>query len=377
MNDLLRIVLHGVSNGAVAGFPVGLMLGVLLGPARISGIDFRQWFWDPTQPSEMLDDSWIGLMRGAAHVLFGAAMLSLVSASLWLWLPRTCPPDHFTGLLYLLDDCLGFWVQWPLIGIILGIIAAQIVTELAWWTGLALLPLLPARARVLVHRTRHATGPRPAAAPTGRRLIVCCDGTWNWPDQTRETNVVRLVRAIKSEAVPTVAQAAQQATAPIPQIVHYHLGVGTGNFVDRMVGGGAGVGLSNSVKSCYGFLVDNYKPGDEILLFGFSRGAYVVRSVAGLISLVGILQKPEMERFIDVWDWYTDRGRRDPVELCCFAPNRHQNGNIQCIGVWDTVGALGIPGTRFCARAFAFHQTELGAGVRHAFQALAIDERRR
>jgi len=90
------------------------------------------------------------------------------------------------------------------------------------------------------------------------------------------------------------------------------------------------------------------------------------------------MKKHEMTRFYEMWDWYTNRGGRDQSELDAFIPDRHrpEDVTIQCIGVWDTVGALGIPGTRFCAQSFTFHQTELGASVGHAFQALAIDEHR-
>ena len=132
-----------------------------------------------------------------------------------------------------------------------------------------------------------------------------------------------------------------------------------------------------SVKACYGFITDNYIDGDEIFVFGFSRGAFVARSLGGMIGTVGVLQKSEMVRFIEVWDWYSLRKERwDIAELDALAPNRHRNVEVECIGVWDTVGALGIPGTRFCAKAFAFYETALGTHVRHAFQALAIDERR-
>src|SRR5207247_2496290 len=160
---------------------------VLLWPARVSGVDFRQWFWDSTKPSELNDDSWIGLMRGAAHVLFGSAMLSLAIASIWLWL--TCPPNHASEL-YLFADCLGCWeLLCDLLGIGVGIVAAQIVAEVAWQVGLSWVPALP--ARVLARSPLRTRGP--AHVPTtGRRLIICCDGTWNWPDPTRETNVVRL-----------------------------------------------------------------------------------------------------------------------------------------------------------------------------------------
>jgi hypothetical protein len=86
--NTLGSTLHDIYDGVVVGFPLGVLLGVLLWPARVAGVDFRQWFWDSTKPNELKDDSWIGLMRGAAHVLFGSAMLSLAIASIWLWL--TC-----------------------------------------------------------------------------------------------------------------------------------------------------------------------------------------------------------------------------------------------------------------------------------------------
>src|SRR6266702_3910421 len=106
-----------------------------------------------------------------------------------------------------------------------------------------------------------------------RRLIVCCDGTWNKPDrEATTTNVVRLVRSIRSETA-----------GGISQIVFYHPGVGTGNFLDRWIGGGTGIGLSENVRSVYAWFIDNYQDGYEIFLFGFSRGAYTDRSVAGII----------------------------------------------------------------------------------------------
>jgi uncharacterized protein (DUF2235 family) len=113
------------------------------------------------------------------------------------------------------------------------------------------------------------------------------------------------------------------------------------------------------------------------LLFGFSRGAYVVRSVAGLIGLVGLLRRAEMHRFSEVWDYYTLPRRDRPAgALDRLAPHRWQDIDKTCVGVWDTVGALGVPGTRVCANVYAFHETSLGPHVPCAFQALAMDERR-
>lgn len=376
-----------VDHGSGVGAAAGLMLGALLGPARIAGVDFRQWLRNPGTPSELGDDSPIGLMRSGFAALWISAALAfvvLVVATVSVWMPAAaCPivdPSPVLGVLpdrfYLpemvrsfadfLNDCSATPATVKLAGgAVVGLVAAQAVVDSTWRLGLVFGVPRPVRPQDYLssHRVQRV---RPKVNHPGRRrIIVCCDGTWNRPESRRETNVVRLVRAI----VPD-----DQGTA---QIVHYHQGVGTGNFIDRIAGGGAGVGLSASVKACYGFLVDNYREHDEIFLFGFSRGAYVARALGGLIGRVGMMRKHEMERFADVWDWYwQEDAQRNRAVLDYLAPDRHGDVDIECIGVWDTVGALGIPGSRFCAKTFAFHETALGPHVRHAFQALAIDELR-
>lgn len=366
-----------VTYGARVGAAAGLLVGALSGSLRIVGVDFRQWFRDPGTPSEIRDNSWIGLMRGAFHALGFVALLSFF-ALVWaiqVKLPAQCAVFEPGALMTLLPNwlivflhsCSGFPAVLKIIGGgIVGAIVMHGVIEFVWRQGLKVgfpggFPaddyLAPSSVPLLRPRI-----PRPDGF---RRIIVCCDGTWNWPDGKRETNIVRLVRAIKPD------------DGGVSQIVHYHQGVGTGNFVDRLVGGGAGVGLSASVKACYGFIADNYKEGDEILLFGFSRGAYIARALGGLIGRIGLMRKHEMDRFGEVWNWYWQKKKdRHLADLDALAPHRLRDVEIECIGVWDTVGALGIPGSRFCASQFAFHETGLGLHVRNAFQALATDERR-
>jgi uncharacterized protein (DUF2235 family) len=208
-----------------------------------------------------------------------------------------------------------------------------------------------------------------------KRLIVCCDGTWNWPDQKgNPTNVVKMTRAI----LPVAADGTVQT-------VFYDAGVGTGNLLDRLGGGMLGMGLADNVKQAYASLALNYAPGDEVFFFGFSRGAFTVRSLGGLIGLVGILDKRHMDKFHYAWDYYrTPPPRRTSQQraefLARFGDAPPQKMRIDFIGVWDTVGALGIPfgPLRFVGkRKFQFHNTNLGDNVAHAYQALAIDERRR
>lgn len=214
-----------------------------------------------------------------------------------------------------------------------------------------------------------------------RRLIVCCDGTWNradWEGGTA-TNVLRIARAIKPLAGGGVG------AQPISQIVYYHPGVGTGNRLDRILGGGLGLGLSQNVRDAYAFLVNNYEPGDEIFLFGFSRGAYTARTVSGLIGSIGLLLKSQMGAFMDAWAYHRLPHHQRAEYLPAFDvnfPDRRTDVPIRCIAVWDTVGALGIPKNRItgnfrpCKSQYDFHDVTLGDHVVHAFQALAIDEQR-
>jgi hypothetical protein len=210
--------------------------------------------------------------------------------------------------------------------------------------------------------------------PAGsRRLILCCDGTWNAADAgPSATNVVRMLRCIAPAAVDGR-----------PQIVRYNSGVGTGNPLDRLLGGALGVGLGPAIRDLYAFLVNNYMLGDEIFLFGFSRGAYTARSIAGLVGSIGLLHPCEMGRFMEAWGWnQLPRDQRDPGALDVCFPLRRRNVPIRCIGVWDTVGEMGVPRNRLlkgwspCAQTYKFYDTTLGAHVQYAFQALAIDERR-
>jgi uncharacterized protein (DUF2235 family) len=92
-----------------------------------------------------------------------------------------------------------------------------------------------------------------------RRLVICCDGTWNSADGGEAaSNVVRMARSVKPAAASGAAQ-----------IVYYHPGVGTGNGLDKLIGGATGVGLARNVRDAYAFIVNNYVPGDEIFCSAF------------------------------------------------------------------------------------------------------------
>lgn len=209
-----------------------------------------------------------------------------------------------------------------------------------------------------------------------KKLILCCDGTWNQPSYQANqhnppTNVRKLMRAIEPED-----------NDGHNQVVYYLEGVGTTNAWDRFIGGITGKGISRNIQDGYRFLVTNYQPGDEIYLFGFSRGAYTARSLAAMLGCVGLIDKNDLEEVPRLYAYY----RTQPTKRATSAHHdplsrlvtRHVP--IKFIGVWDTVGALGIPlpGLRTLSQKLwvGFHNMSLGYNVEQAYQALAIDEQR-
>ncbi len=204
-----------------------------------------------------------------------------------------------------------------------------------------------------------------------KRLVVCCDGTWNKPDNQTITNVEKIARTVQSDS---------GATGGSSQFVYYVSGVGAGSYAaDRILGGAFGFGLFHNVIACYRFLAQNYEPGDEIFIIGFSRGAYTARSVAGMVGRVGLLTKRSLveERLPAAVHLYQ---RTDPPEGALgesieeFTHDHCHRAPVHFLGVFDTVGALGVPG--FMRLAPRFHDVQLSARVLRARHALAIDETR-
>lgn len=234
-----------------------------------------------------------------------------------------------------------------------------------------------------------------------KRIVIACDGTWNRLDAENPTNVAKLVQSVLPVAGDGVAQVA------------CHLdGVGSGRGtgwlarkLDRALGGMLGQGLMATVAEAYRFLVFSYAPGDEIYLFGFSRGAYMARSLAGLIRTCGILRRANAAALPAAVALYQRRDRAsDPEGEDALAFRLRHASHVMTgdgeaawraargapagialrlayVGVWDTVGALGLPNHMALAarlnRGLGFHDTALWHGVRAARHAVALDERRR
>lgn len=242
---------------------------------------------------------------------------------------------------------------------------------------------------------------------TKKRLIFCFDGTWNSLDKGHVTNV-----GITAQSIAPVGRDGLQ------QIIYYDEGVGNArhgaNWVvekmEKWGGGLLGNGLLANLAEAYKFLIFNYRPGDEIFIFGFSRGAFSARSFTGLIRSCGILRRSHAEKISQAIENYRNLRLDNPkqaeqlaafrfehardtcvdeedIQWRCkrypddFDPDSAQLLSIKYLGVWDTVGSLGIPNhwgvSKLFNHKYRFHDTRLSTFVEHARHAVAIDERRK
>jgi hypothetical protein len=227
-----------------------------------------------------------------------------------------------------------------------------------------------------------------------KNIVICSDGTGNTAIQGRGTNVFKLFEAIDLNGHRTDPQL-------LPQIALYDDGVGTERFKPlKIFAGMTGFGLSRNVKQLYKELVRVYDPGDRIFLFGFSRGAFTVRTLAGLITTCGIVDTAKLDtaRALEsaVREAYTKYrqcyrtvaaqwllGQPDSAEIRQFKATRclQYNVPIAFIGVWDTVDAVGLPfhmsdAINLMIYRFKFPNRRLSDSVERACHALALDDAR-
>ena len=231
-----------------------------------------------------------------------------------------------------------------------------------------------------------------------KNIIICSDGTGNKDIKARGTNVFKIYESVDRHS-------------STPQLAFYDDGVGTEDFKFlAMMGGAFGLGLSRNVRELYAHLVRCYEPGDNIYLFGFSRGSYTVRTLAGFITKCGVLDikkcsnGKDLSRTIEgaykayrrsyktlfsfIWrfffDWIT-RFRYGFTEVEEFIPLTLEGDNtpVHFIGVWDTVGAIGTPFIN-CDKVidrliykFRFPNFKLNSKIHHAYHAISIDDKRK
>jgi len=212
-----------------------------------------------------------------------------------------------------------------------------------------------------------------------KRIICCSDGTWNKPDEKDNgiispTNVVTFKKMLLSKDKSGIIQKA-----------FYDEGVGT-KWYNKFTGGLFGLGINENILDAYKFIVENYEKDDEIYLFGFSRGAYTARSVAGFIYNCGLLKKMNNKLLKEAFLLYKDRNddTKPSSDKATDFRNKYcyDNVKIKCVGVWDTVGALGIPLDIFDKINkdlfnTQFYDVRLNKTIEFAFHAVAIDEHRK
>lgn len=230
-----------------------------------------------------------------------------------------------------------------------------------------------------------------------KRIILLLDGTWNDKDfGEADTNIVRLQEIIaktlhkQEDSKPHRATAAPgQIARPMEDenhfdnLVFYQRGVGTG-WRDRYIGGIFGEGLDEKVRAAYAFLSFHYDPTAQVFIFGFSRGSFTARSLVGYLAAAGLLTRenctPENES--KAWNFYrTTPSHRLPGVWSALQELVHplDKFQIECVGVFDTVGALGVPLARFKLLnrdSFEFHNVELSSIANVSLHAIAIDEHR-
>ncbi|UQC81938.1 peptidoglycan binding domain-containing protein [Colletotrichum lupini] len=275
--------------------------------------------------------------------------------------------------------------------------------------------------------SRETLVPDKGQKSTPKRIVICCDGTWQSSvsgQQNIPSNVTRLARSV---ALTGSVKENGKEDSICQQVVFYSAGVGTGggvNILERGRQATFGDGLVASVIEAYNFIVMNYAPHDQLFFFGFSRGAYTARSVAGLITDIGIIQPQEMDDFPALYDLYRRHGHNDSFNFRSSKEYRqwitgvrakvledwqgHEQEDhhwdqkphnlppeftraIEAVGVFDTVGSLGIPGLTWTQGAttkiarlapwlgvddLGFHNPSLSRYIRHAYHALALDEHR-
>jgi uncharacterized protein (DUF2235 family) len=165
----------------------------------------------------------------------------------------------------------------------------------------------------------------------------------------------------------------------VQQVVQYGCGVGSKGGIDRVLGGYFGVGIDQHIKDLYTFLLMNYDDGDEVFMFGFSRGSYTVRSLAGLIHHCGLGRRDQLQFVDEAYELYRgSSSAQDTLEAQQFRKDHGDRIPITLLACFDTVGDLGLPGMfhQLDKHRYAFHNTSVSVDIQNAVHIMSIDETR-
>lgn len=251
----------------------------------------------------------------------------------------------------------------------------------------------------------------------GKNIVFCADGTWNGPgqdenndDQPDPTNVYKLFLGLTGVFdTKSLKQADEQEkqfveAGRVVQVAKYIHGVGDSrNPITRLIGGTFGSGIIARIVRGYTYISRQYEPGDNIVIVGFSRGAYTARALAGMIASQGLLIKTlttdkesAYRAGAKVWYRYRQQAASHKAGFleklaeatagfsAFLSRDKIKDDQliavekILSVAVWDTVGAMGLPNYVKDERAdtFKFTNTDLSMKVVHGFHAVALDERR-
>ncbi|MGL4311207.1 MAG: DUF2235 domain-containing protein [Paracoccaceae bacterium] len=220
------------------------------------------------------------------------------------------------------------------------------------------------RLRGLRPRVEQKSEPRRRGATDH---VVILDGTMSSLKPGYETNA-GVIYKLLAEQLPTARLS-----------IYYEAGVQWPSWWQtRDVASGRGINMQ--IRRAYGYLASRYRPGDRIFLFGYSRGAFAVRSLAGMIDRIGLLRSDHAteRNVLQVWRRYRHSPQAHSVKP--FAERFcHPDVEIEMVGVFDTVKALGLRLPLLWTLTEAkhgFHDHSLGKSVRHGFHALALNETR-
>jgi uncharacterized protein (DUF2235 family) len=196
-----------------------------------------------------------------------------------------------------------------------------------------------------------------------KRIVFCSDGTWD--TSGNNTNVYKIYKALETTA---------------DQVPYYDDGVGAdGQPIEKLAGGAFGAGLFQKIKDGYTKIAHTYEQGDEVFLFGFSRGAYTARCLAGMIAVCGLPTANFTDDVVEsAFQAYRNKDQRAALLAELNKTCNLFDAKLTMVGVWDTVGSLGIPAIfgGVSPLIYGFLDTGLHPDVLNAYHALAIDERR-
>src|SRR5580658_598746 len=196
-----------------------------------------------------------------------------------------------------------------------------------------------------------------------KRIVFCSDGTWD--TSGNNTNVYKIYKALETTA---------------DQVPYYDDGVGAdGQPIEKLAGGAFGAGLFQKIKDGYTKIAHTYEQGDEVFLFGFSRGAYTACCLAGMIAVCGLPTANFTDDVVEsAFQAYRNKDQRAALLAELNKTCDLFDAKLSMVGVWDTVGSLGIPAIfgGVSPILYGFIDTSLHPDVLNAYHAMAIDEKR-